>query len=263
MDQMKSIIETADVVVIMAGAGMSADSGVATFRGPNGVAEAYPALKEKNVTYTSLTTQDMFNKNPELAWAFHGHCYNVYKKTKPHKGYAHLLELVKQKKDYFVVTSNVDGAFQKAGFDKDKVYEIHGRLYKFQCNDCGNVWEPAKSMKFDVDLDTFKLNSKLPKCKCGGHARPNFMMFYDVGFDKTETKEQSVRFNEFMFQYDKGDHKIAIVEFGAGKAVPTIRMMSEYIHTKVGGATLIRVNPTDVDVPRRCSCYSEGSTGSN
>lgn len=249
MQEMQRVIDEADVVVITAGAGMSADSGVATFRGINGVAEAYPALKKKKVTYTSLTTQEMFNKNPKLAWAFHGHCFNVYKDTKPHDGYFKLLELVKQKKDYFVVTSNVDGAFQKAGFNKDKVYEIHGRLYKFQCNECGNVWEPHEHTKFDVDTDTFKLNSPLPKCECGGHARPNFMMFNDVGFDKKETKEQSLRFNEFMHQYDKGDHKIAIVEFGAGESVPTIRMMGEYIHQKVKGATLVRVNPTDTAAP--------------
>lgn len=259
MKNIQKVIDESDVIVITAGAGMSADSGVATFRGINGVAETYPALKKKKVTYASLTTQHMFNKNPKLAWAFHGHCFNVYKNTIPHAGYTRLLELVKRKKDYFVVTSNVDGAFQKAGFNKDKVYEIHGRLYKFQCNECGNVWEPHEDTHFDVDVDTFKLNSPLPKCECGGPARPNFMMFNDCGFDKKETMEQSMRFNHFMHNYDKGDHKIAVIEFGAGESVPTIRMMGEYIHEKVKGATLIRVNPTDINVPVNALAIESGA----
>jgi hypothetical protein len=85
------------------------------------------------------------------------------------------------------------------------------------------------------------------------------MMFYDCGFDRKETQEQSVRFNEFMFQYDKGNHKIAVIEFGAGKVVPTIRLMGEYIHNKVDGATLIRINPTDTDVPAGAIAVQKGA----
>lgn len=249
MTTMQQIIDEADVVVITAGAGMSADSGTATFRGIGGVADMYPALKKKKATYVSLTTQLIFNENPKLAWAFHGHCFNVYKNTKPHEGYTKLLDLVQKKKDYFVVTSNVDRAFHKAGYNPNKIYEIHGRLEKFQCTECGNVWEADEHTKFDVDTDTFKLNSTVPRCECGGTARPNVLLFNDYGFDKKETNEQSVRFNEFMGYYDKGNHKIAVLEFGAGEAVPTIRLMGEYIHGRVEGATLIRVNPIDTHSP--------------
>ena len=246
MQEAKNIIQQADVVVLFTGAGMAADSGVATFRGHNGVAETYPVLEQKNVTYASLTTQHMFHTNPNLAWAFHGHCYNVYKDTTPHTGYGMLLELMQKKLDYFVVTSNVDSAHQKSGLDASKVYEVHGRIHTFQCMQCDAVWKD-EHMRFDVDTTTFTLNSELPRCACGALARPNFMMFGDTHFNKTETQEQSRRFTTFMKKYDQGNHKIACIEIGAGETVATIRMMGEFIHDRVPGATLIRVNPTDTN----------------
>lgn len=63
----------------------------------------------------------------------------MYRYTKPHEGFSILLEIAKKKKDYFVVTSNVDGQFQKAGFNPDKLYEIHGSIHHVQCNACGKV----------------------------------------------------------------------------------------------------------------------------
>jgi NAD-dependent SIR2 family protein deacetylase len=159
-----------------------------------------------------------------------------------------LLDLVKEKEDHFVVTSNIDGAHHKVGFDN--VYEIHGRLHKFQCIECDDVWSAPEDTFFDVDVKSYTLKNEVPKCVCGGITRPNVMMFgYDTGFNKTETNQQSKAFNEFMVKYDKGDHKIAIIEIGAGESVPTIRTMSEFIHERVPGATLIRINPTDTFVP--------------
>ena len=75
-----------------------------------------------------------FTTNPPMAWAFYGHRYNLYKNTIPHDGFKMLLDLVKEKNDnYFIFTSNVDGQFQKAGFDSDKIIECHGSISHFQC----------------------------------------------------------------------------------------------------------------------------------
>lgn len=230
-DKAKQIINEADVLVVFAGAGMSADSGLSTYKDKNGV----------NHEYTKLTTQHAFEKLSVDAWNLHGQLYNSYRDTDPHKGYNTLLEIVKKKKNYFVVTSNVDEHFQKAGFDADKVYEIHGRMGKLQCTECGELWS--------LPTDTRFKKNEVPKCECGGKARPNVMMFNDCGFDIKETREQAKRFNEFMSQYDKGNHKIAVIEIGSGLNVPTIRKMGEYIQGKVDGATLIRINPIDIDGP--------------
>lgn len=262
---MIDVIKEADVIVILAGAGMSVDSkdangnNIPDFRGENGFWKVYPVLGDKKISFSAIANPNAFKTNPDLVWGFYGSRFDLYKNTTPHAGYKAMLELVKTKKDYFVATSNVDGAFQKAGFPEDKVYEIHGRIGKFQCTECNNVWTPPASTKFDVDPNKLECACELPRCSCGAIARPNIMMFNDFGFNTTETKAQEVAFNKFMHMYDKGDTKIAVVEFGAGTAIPSIRMMGEFIHSKVPGATLVRVNPAESQGPKGIVSIPKGA----
>lgn len=245
LEKAKQIIEESDVVVLLTGAGMSADSGLDTFRSTT---NSRNIIKKKGVSYAELTTEYAFEKKNKLAWTFHGQRFNSYSKATPHSGYSKLLKLMQSKKDHFVVTSNIDSAHHKAGFKN--VYEIHGRLKKFQCLDCHLIWEAPKNTYFDIDMVSYSLKNEVPKCECGGLTRPNVMFFgYDKGFNTIETKQQAKQFTEFMQKYDKGNHKIALIEIGAGESVPTIRNMSEFIHEKVPGATLIRINPTDIWAP--------------
>lgn len=244
VEKAKQIIKEADVVVVLTGAGMSADSGLATFRDTTNSSNKL----KKGVSYADLTTPYAFKRKNKLAWTFHGKRFNEYNRTKPHEGYNTLLELVKQKKDHFVVTSNIDSAHHKAGFKN--VYEIHGRLNKFQCLECGNLWKAKRGTKFIINEQRNTLLNDVPKCECGGCVRPNVKLFgFDTEFNDNETEKQSKKFDKFMKKYDKGNHKIALIEIGAGEAVSTIRTISEFIHNRVPGATLIRINPTDTAVP--------------
>ena len=241
----KKIIRESDVIVIFTGAGMSAQSGLDTFKSTT---NSRNKIKQKGVTYAELTTPKAFELKNTLAWTFHGNRLNSYQKAKPHSGYQTLLDLAKSKKDHFVVTSNIDSAHHKASFEN--VYEIHGRLNKFQCLKCEKLWKAAEDLFFDIDLKSYTLKNGPPTCVCGGKVRPNVMLFgHDHRFNKKETKEQSSQFNIFMRKYDQGDHKIALIEIGAGESVRSIRNMSEYIHENVKGATLIRINPTDIKLP--------------
>jgi len=94
-----------------------------------------------------------FDADPKLAWAFYGHRKNLYKATEPHRGFQIMLNWARREKKhaYFVFTSNVDGHFQKAGFNEDAVYEVHGSINHFPCTkglflrifgaayDCGTI----------------------------------------------------------------------------------------------------------------------------
>jgi NAD-dependent SIR2 family protein deacetylase len=256
---MIDVLKAADVIVITAGAGMGVDSGLPDFRGNEGMWKAYPALGNKKIDFMNIANPKAFKKFPKLAWAFYGHRYDLYKNTQPHAGYGAILELAKQKKDYFVVTSNVDGAFQKAGVPDDKLYEIHGRINTFQCTECNNVWKPSDSLKFNVNPKTLKFNDELPKCSCGAVARPNIMMFNDFGFNYAETSKQEKEFNKFMNKYDKNGTKIVVVEFGAGTSIPSIRNIGEFIHEEIKDATLVRVNPREAYGPEGIVSIEKGA----
>ena len=257
-------IEEADVIIITSGAGMGVDSvdadgnNLPDFRGNEGMWKAYPPLKKKGIEFQSIANPKQFKKFPGLAWAFYGHRFDTYKKTTPNIGFAALKELVKNKKDYFIVTSNVDGQFQKAGFAEDKVYEVHGRINKFQCTECDTTpWDAPSDTNFSVNPKTFEMKGEMPKCKCGEMARPNIMMFNDSGFNATETDKQEKLFNQFMNKWDKGSDKIVIIEIGAGTAIPTIRNIGEHIQEFVG-SQLVRINPRESHGPKGTISISKG-----
>jgi len=81
-----------------------------------------------------MASPHWFETDPRFAWAFYGHRLHLYRDTTPHEGVEILLDLVNRKEgDYFIYTSNVDGQFQKAGFDEDRIVEVHGSIDHLQC----------------------------------------------------------------------------------------------------------------------------------
>lgn len=246
LEEIKQIINDAEAILITAGAGMGVDSGLPDFRGKDGFWKAYPMASKLNLSFEELANPKWFYTNPSMAWAFYGHRYELYKKTIPHDGFKMLLDLVKQKNDnYFVFTSNVDGQFQKAGFDEDKIIECHGSIFHFQCSeDCKKeIWEANE--EFEIDMDKFE-SITIPLCpKCGDIARPNILMFGDWKWNPKRTLNQETRYNKWKKQ-NKGK-KLLVIELGAGTAIPTVRRESENI-AKYYHGKLIRINPREFDV---------------
>ena len=159
-----------------------------------------------------------------------------------------LRELCLQKNEnYFICTSNVDGHFAKAGFSKDKIYEVHGSIHHAQCihNDDGMIW-PMRESSVEVDEAKF-IATKMPVCpECGCVSRPNIMMFYDHEFNPKRSWAQRKRYEAWLSENENS--KIAIIEIGAGLAVPTIRKHGEALVKRSKKATLIRINPKDSDL---------------
>lgn len=125
--QAAQLIFHADAIIITAGAGMGVDSGLPDFRGNEGFWKAYPPLAKLGLSFVEMANPFWFENKPRLAWGFYGHRLNLYKATKPHQGFDILLKWSKTKPGgYFVFTSNVDGHFQKAGFDENHIEEVHG-----------------------------------------------------------------------------------------------------------------------------------------
>jgi len=262
MDNLKKaadIIKEANYIVITAGAGMGVDSGLPDFRGVEGFWRAYPFAKKLGVRFEELANPIWFEKKPHLAWAFYGHRLNLYRDTIPHIGFKILLDIAKSKKDYFVITSNVDGQFQKAGFSEDKIDEVHGSIHYLQCIDyrCkSGIWS-AKDTKIKVDLENFVAKEPLPHCPtCKKVARPNILMFSDFAWNSKREQTQRANLENFLEKIEQ--EKLVIIELGAGKAVPTIRYISEELATSFN-ATLIRINPRDYQAPQNAISIALGA----
>jgi len=247
----KEYINNADAVLITAGAGMGVDSGLPDFRGKEGFWKAYPIAKKLGLRFEQMANPQWFKKNPKLAWAFYGHRLNLYRNTEPHEGFKKILELGKSKNnEYFVFTSNVDGQFQKAGFPGEKIVEVHGSIHHLQCTQpCSrDIWS-ADGVNVEIDMEKFEAKEPLPECiHCGEIARPNILMFGDWYWIEDRTAQQEERLEKWLNKVKYKNLKLVIIEIGAGKAVPTVRMFSERIASEFY-APLIRINPRDYEVP--------------
>src|SRR5262245_50100581 len=197
-------IAGAEALVLAAAAGMGVDSGMPDFRGDQGFWNAYPAYAKLGLRFVELANPRWFRTDPALAWGFYGHRLNLYRANSPHEGFAILLRWAgRLPHGGFVYTSNVDGHFRKAGFDPQRVVEIHGTVHWMQClNECGaGLFESSRVVPgvIDINPDTFRAREPLPTCPaCGQLARPNILMFSDGGWDLGMAHEQELRLREWV-----------------------------------------------------------------
>ncbi len=245
------IISEADALIITAGAGMGVDSGLPDFRGNEGFWNAYPPYRALGKSFVEMANPAAFTTDPEFAWGFYGHRLQLYRETPPHQGFSILKKWAEQKQDKaFVMTSNVDGHFQRSGFPDDSIYEVHGSLQFLQCTSpCpGSEILSAEDLDITIDKSTMRAVSPLPTCReCGRIARPNVLMFGDWSYLGDRNEEQERRLQSWLVSME--EQSVAIIEFGAGSAVPTVRLFSEDCSRKLANATLIRVNPRESEIP--------------
>jgi NAD-dependent SIR2 family protein deacetylase len=241
-------LASADAVVVTAGAGMGVDSGLPDFRGTQGFWRAYPVYEKLGLSFASMANPRWFAADPTFAWGFYGHRLELYRRCVPHEGFALLRAFAaRTRHGAFVFTSNVDGQFQRAGFEADRITEAHGSIHHLQCLDaCGVGLLDAGPFSVTVDPGTLRASSPLPTCpQCKGLLRPSILMFGDGGWDESRSVAQQGRLETWLGQIRGG--KIVVVECGAGTAIPTVRHFSESLARS--GATLIRINVREPEVP--------------
>lgn len=149
---------------------------------------------------------------------------------------------------YAVFTSNVDGQFQKAGFDPDGIHECHGSIHHLQClGPCHDAIWNADAVQPEVDEDQCLLLNAVPTCpRCGGIARPNALMFTDSKWLSAREAAQAKRLEAWLTRVQAP----VVVEIGAGTAIPSVRHFSQRVIHEFGGR-LIRINPRESSVPTR------------
>lgn len=167
------LLQEAQAVTVLTGAGVSAESGVPTFRGPGGL--------WKQFRPEDLATPQAFRRAPELVWEWYDWRRSVIAKIKPNPAHYALAELEARVPRFTLITQNVDGLHQQAG--SKAVLEVHGSIWTLRCTACGRVW---RDRNIPLALP--------PRCECGSLARPGVVWFGENVPEKVwEAAEQATR----------------------------------------------------------------------
>ena len=159
-DRLQALLRPSTRVAVLTGAGVSAESGVPTFRSPGGLWEKFKPEE--------LATFDAFTANPRLVWEWYSYRRELMHTVEPNPGHYALAEWEKFFADFVLVTQNVDGLHRRAG--STAVYELHGNIQKNKCAGCGRPGEVPE--RFDPE--------NLPRCACGGLLRPDVVWFGEL-----------------------------------------------------------------------------------
>ena len=213
----KTLIEklrTSKSIVFFTGAGISAESGIPTFRGKDGI---WNKLKPEE-----LANFDAFLKNPELVWEWYKHRKQIIKESKPNAGHLAIAEAQNIFPKVSVVTQNIDNLHRRAG--SKTVYELHGNIERNYCIKCKTF--------YNEELD---FSTGIPKCKCGGLIRPDVVWFGEfLPEDQFNLSEKAA---------ENGD-----IFFIIGTSAVVYPAASLIFTAKQSGAYLIEVNIEETEI---------------
>jgi NAD-dependent SIR2 family protein deacetylase len=252
VDRAAATIRGATALVIAAGSGMNVDFGWVDYRDRESLWAAYPAYRRLELGYTDLAHPSRFHQDPGLAWGFYGHRLQTSRQRVPHRGFA-ILSRWKAlcPGGGFVVTSCVDGEFQRAGFEPLRIAECCGTLDWLQCTQaCGMPPFSSQTTEVAVDPETLRASAPFPSCPgCGALARPNILLFGDWDWDMARINEQDERLQEWLKGREAGGSpKLVVVECGETPRLPALRA---YVRRLVSDldAPIVRISSRDAAVP--------------
>ena len=150
------VLKEAESVVFFTGAGVSSESGIATFRGKEGLWNKFKPEE--------LASFDAFIKNPDIVWEWYNYRKKIAHDANPNPAHLTISKMQDYFKDVTVVTQNIDNLHRRA--ESKKIFELHGNIERNFCINC---------KKFhNEDLD---FSGGVPKCECGGLIRPDVVWF--------------------------------------------------------------------------------------
>jgi NAD-dependent deacetylase len=150
------LLKSAAKVAVLTGAGVSAESGIPTFRSNGGYWQQH--------RFEDLATPQAFAHDPKFVWTWYEERRRAIAQAKPNPGHYALVELEKRKPDFTLITQNVDGLHDLAG--SQNVIKLHGDIWTLRCLKCGRE-----------RIDRSQLDHLPPYCECGGMLRPGVVWF--------------------------------------------------------------------------------------
>src|SRR5215813_6330396 len=157
LTQPRAWISQAEGVVVLTGAGISAESGVPTFRGPDGLWNNYKPEE--------LATPEAFARDPKVVWEWYNWRRERIAPALPNAAHKALVQLEIRTRIFTLITQNVDGLHDRAG--SGRMLKLHGDIWRLRCTQCGANWPDRR-----VPLPKIP-----PHCQCGGLARPGVVWF--------------------------------------------------------------------------------------
>lgn len=161
-------LSSSKFLVVTTGAGISAESGIPTFRGEDGLWKSHRAEE--------LATPYAFNNSPELVWEWYNWRREIIQTKSPNKGHYAIAELENIFPNFLLITQNVDDMHRKAG--SKKIIELHGNIFRNKCSKCGKQYSHTSA-------------KELLYCDCKGVLRPDVVWFgesipqIEEAFDKS------------------------------------------------------------------------------
>jgi NAD-dependent deacetylase len=157
--ELKKRLKSAKRVAALTGAGVSAESGVPTFRDPGGIWEKFRPEQ--------LANFEAFMRDPDFVWGWYQHRREIMREVKPNAGHYALAEMENLFDEFNLITQNIDNLHNRAG--SKRVTELHGNIERNYCMTCGEF-----SDEVDVKEKT------VLKCACGGLIRPDVVWFGEM-----------------------------------------------------------------------------------
>lgn len=167
-------ISESDRVFVLTGAGISAESGLRTFRDSNGLWAGYAV--------ETVATPEGWEANPELVWQFYSQRRREAQSSQPNAAHYALAELEKQIGNrFFLCTQNVDNLHERAG--SQNLVHMHGELFKSRCEaNCGAL--------IIEDSHSYNSTREIPMCACGSRLRPHIVWFGEVPLEMTRIQHE-------------------------------------------------------------------------
>ncbi len=215
-------------LLVITGAGISAESGIPTFRGADGLWKNYRAEE--------LATLDAFERDPVTVWEWYDWRRGIIGKAEPNPGHLAIKELEDMFENFLLITQNVDGLHGRTGIKN--IVEIHGNLWRTRCTREGKT-----CMLMDVPLRSIP-----PKCDCGAILRPDVVWF-----------GESIPSHALELSFSVLEQCDTLIVVGTSGVVYPVASFPQTVKDNGGYVVEVNVEPTPISAIADASLY--GNSG--
>ena len=221
-------LRAAHAVAVLTGAGISAESGIPTFRGAGGLWRQFRP--------EDLATPGAFARDPRLVWEWYDWRRGLIARAEPNAGHRALVELERGKPRFTLITQNVDGLHDRAG--SRHVLKVHGDIWTLRCTACDRSWTDFRPALPELP----------PRCECGALARPGVVWFGEaLPVDVWMAAEQAA-----------GEAEIFLVVGTSAVVYPAAGLV---MTAKASGARIIEINPERTPYSDDVDCCLQAPAG--